>query len=315
MTKKKRCKNQWIEEKYKLIEENKDYSVYQYCLNGKGKLTVYNVFDGIDIVFMDFNTYDIFLTDNQHGDSIEVSWCKKGRVECEFKNQSISYLQEGDFGINSKVYVPVSYQFPLGIYEAVALVINPRVCSSEVRDLMQVFSININSLFDHLNLRKSYYISRGDKRLKHLFDEIYLAKERESNEYFAIKSIELLYHIQSLSKLEGKEITYYKKEQIRKVKKIRNYLVNSLDKKISIEKCAINEGMGITTFRSIFSQIYGNTPTIYLTKYKMFVATKLLCETSDNITSIALQLGYLNPSKFSAAFKKEYGVLPKDYRK
>ncbi|MCY6483810.1 AraC family transcriptional regulator [Clostridium aestuarii] len=309
------CKNQWFEEKSKLIEENKDYFIYRYSCNGSGILTVYKIFDGIEIVFMNFNTYDTFIPDTPHKDIIEISWCKKGRVECEFTNQSISYLQEGDFGINGSDYVPVSYQFPLGIYEAVSLVVNQRECSDEVRKLMKTFSIDIDSLFCHLDLKRAWYISRDDKKLKHLFNEIYVAKKKESNEYFAIKSIELLYHIRSLSEFTGKKITYYKKEQIKKVKKIRDYLVNSLDEKISIEQCAVDNGIGITTFRSIFLQIYGDIPTVYLKKYKMAVATKFLLDKSLSIMNIALQLGYSNPSKFSAAFKKEYGMLPKDYKK
>lgn len=309
------CKNQWFEEKSNLIEENKDYSIYRYSCNERGIFTTYKVFDGIEIVFMDFNTYDTFIPDVPHEDIIEISWCKKGRVECEFANKSISYLQEGDFGINGSSYIPVSYQFPLGIYEAVSLVVNKRECSDEVRKIMKIFSIDIDSLFGDLHLERAWYISRDDKRLKHLFNEIYVAQKKESNKYFAIKSIELLYHIYSLSEFTGKKITYYKKDKIKKVKKIREYLVNSLDKKISIEKCAADNGIGITTFRSVFLQIYGDTPTVYLKKYKMAVATKLLRDKSLPIINIALQLGYSNPSKFSASFKKEYGILPKDYKK
>lgn len=309
------CENQWIEEKSKLIEENKEYSIYRHSCNGNGIVITYKVFDGIEIVFMDFNTYDTFIPDVPHKDIIEISWCKKGRVECEFSNQSMSYLQEGDFGINASTYLPICYQFPLGIYEAVSLIVNKRECSDEVRKLMKSFSIDIDSLFSDFGLERAWYISRDDKRLKHLFNEVYVAEKKESKEYFAIKSIELLYHIHSLSEFTGKKITYYKKDQIKKVKEIRDYIINSLDKKISIEQCAIDNGIGITTFRSIFSQIYGETPTVYLRKYKMAAATKLLSSKSISIMNIALQLGYSNPSKFSATFKKVYGILPKDYKK
>ena len=33
-----------------------------------------------------------------------------------------------------------------------------------------------------------------------------------------------------------------------------------------------------------------------------------------NIGQIAVLVGYTKPSNFSAAFKKKYGVMPKDYR-
>ena len=51
------CKNQWFEENSKLIEENKEYSIYRYSCNENGIVSTYKVLDGIEIVFMDFNTY------------------------------------------------------------------------------------------------------------------------------------------------------------------------------------------------------------------------------------------------------------------
>jgi len=37
-------------------------------------------------------------------------------------------------------------------------------------------------------------------------------------------------------------------------------------------------------------------------------------ESNMNIGQIAVLVGYTKPSNFSAAFKKKYGVMPKDYR-
>ena len=44
-------------------------------------------------------------------------------------------------------------------------------------------------------------------------------------------------------------------------------------------------------------------------------AGRLLRETAGNIAEIAQQVGYSNASKFSAAFKKELGMTPFEYRK
>lgn len=68
-------------------------------------------------------------------------------------------------------------------------------------------------------------------------------------------------------------------------------------------------------FRTIFKQIYGDTPYAYIKKYKMNKAAFLIATTDLNISDIALSLGYLNASKFTEAFKDINGVLPKDYKK
>ena len=47
----------------------------------------------------------------------------------------------------------------------------------------------------------------------------------------------------------------------------------------------------------------------------MEYAKKLLETTDINILDIAIEIGYENPSKFSIAFKKIFGILPNKYRK
>ena len=53
----------------------------------------------------------------------------------------------------------------------------------------------------------------------------------------------------------------------------------------------------------------------YIQKKKMKYAEMLLTSTNKNILEIANEIGYENPSKFSIAFKKNFGILPNKYRK
>ncbi|MDO5089275.1 MAG: AraC family transcriptional regulator [Leptotrichiaceae bacterium] len=53
----------------------------------------------------------------------------------------------------------------------------------------------------------------------------------------------------------------------------------------------------------------------YLRKKKMEYAKFLLLNTDKNISEIANETGYENPSKFSKSFKNYFGVLPNKYRK
>ena len=71
----------------------------------------------------------------------------------------------------------------------------------------------------------------------------------------------------------------------------------------------------MSAFHSIFLQVYGETPYAYLKKYKMDIAAQRLAESDDSVLDIAAELGYSNASKFAAAFRSVYGMLPKDYRR
>lgn len=63
-----------------------------------------------------------------------------------------------------------------------------------------------------------------------------------------------------------------------------------------------------------FSMMYGISVHAYVIEQRLERAAGLLLESNMNIGQIAVLVGYTKPSNFSAAFKKKYGVMPKDYR-
>jgi len=44
-------------------------------------------------------------------------------------------------------------------------------------------------------------------------------------------------------------------------------------------------------------------------------AKRLLRETKKNVVSVALDVGYANPSHFAQLFRRETGLSPSDYRR
>lgn len=280
-----------------------------------GNFIRYKVFDGMELIFAKFNSNEIFTPQAPANEIIEVSWCKRGRLECEFENDTVVYLQEGDFGINATSFIPVKFSFPIGIFETITLIIDKSSISANDRNITSFFLIDIDKLCNSMDLDKQWYICRSDKNIINFFETLYESKSIEDINYFKIKILELLYQLQYITEIHGCQIKYYTKNTIRKVKEIRDYLVLNLEEKKNIEGYVESKNIGITTFRKIFKQIYGDMPITYLKKYKMAVASKMIIEDNENITSIALNVGYANPSKFSKAFKEVYGILPKDYKR
>ncbi len=72
--------------------------------------------------------------------------------------------------------------------------------------------------------------------------------------------------------------------------------------------------MPLTLMKKCFKEVYGTSIYNYLKTYRMQVARKLLKEGKLNVTEVATQIGYLNPSKFSTTFKNEYGMTPKEFQ-
>lgn len=63
-----------------------------------------------------------------------------------------------------------------------------------------------------------------------------------------------------------------------------------------------------------FSSFYGIPIHQYIIEQRLAQAAQLLLEGDWNVSEIAAIVGYGKPSNFAAAFKKKYGVAPKNYR-
>jgi AraC-like DNA-binding protein len=67
--------------------------------------------------------------------------------------------------------------------------------------------------------------------------------------------------------------------------------------------------------KNCFRAVYGTSIYAYMKAYRMNAAAVRLRRTKDSITSVAMQMGYDNASKFSAAFKSVFGMTPAEYRR
>lgn len=305
----------WYGSNAKLIEQTDNCFEIEYGCKGRGMVSCYNVYQGVQVNFMDFDTLDLMPSQKFNSNIITISHCKAGRYECEFPNHTMAYLPESYFSINGTKYLPVSFSFPLGRYIGLSIVIDKQVLDPELYELMNSIPIDLKEIGNTLNLEERWYVSMTPPKLKHLFSELYKAKGIESIGYFRIKVMELLYHMNQLTENRGCDFRYFDKGQIQKTKKIRDYLVENFESRVSIEDLVKKSGIGATTFHQVFLQIYGETPYAYLKKYKMNFAAKVLLESDVKISDIASELGYSNSSKFAKAFYSVYGVLPREYRK
>ena len=305
----------WYGMQAKVLAQSDDHVVVDYGCKGRGIVKNYNLFEGIQLCFLDFESDESMETQKFNPDIIQITHCQTGRYECEFANHTVSYLPEGYFSVATTEHLPVSFSFPLGKYYGVSLVIDRQALSDGTRRMMQTIPIDLDKIGTTLGLETRSYVSDTPAQLKHLFSELYSAAETEPIGYFKIKAIELLYHMDQLTQINGCDLKYFDKKQIQSTKAIREYLVSHLDEKVSLEQMAKEAHLNLSVFHLVFSHIYGDTPYAYLKKYKMNLAAQWLSEDKMKIGDIALELGYSNASKFAKAFQSVYGMLPKDYRK
>lgn len=87
-----------------------------------------------------------------------------------------------------------------------------------------------------------------------------------------------------------------------------------LSSNIQLFELASAIGQDKSYFSKAFRAATGYAPYEYFTLMRMKRA-KLLLRTNTSITQVALNLGYTNPSKFAAAFRKVYGYSPSQWKR
>jgi len=100
------------------------------------------------------------------------------------------------------------------------------------------------------------------------------------------------------------------------INRVENYLTTHLLEKFpGIDFLAIKFNISESKLKAEFKQYFGAPVYRYFQEKQMQLARELLIENKLLVKEISYKLGYENISKFSAAFKKHYGMLPSELQK
>ena len=94
---------------------------------------------------------------------------------------------------------------------------------------------------------------------------------------------------------------------------IRRRIDSGFSDCLSLEQLAKEAGMSVSRLTRGFRKLSGMSVHSYIIDKRLEHAALLLAEGRLNVSQTALACGYSNMSHFSSAFKKKYGVLPKEY--
>ena len=79
------------------------------------------------------------------------------------------------------------------------------------------------------------------------------------------------------------------------------------------ELLAKEAGMSISKLNRDFRAAFGTSLHAYVIEKRLDLAACLLSEGSESVSQVAAMCGYTNMSHFSSAFRRRYGVPPKDW--
>ena len=99
------------------------------------------------------------------------------------------------------------------------------------------------------------------------------------------------------------------------IQKAIDYIDNHVSEPITLSQIATHLHLSREYVAGLFKKETGMTVSQYVNEQKLMRACDLLRDTPQNLTEIALSLGYSDYSYFSYIFKKRFGVSPSHFLK
>jgi AraC family transcriptional regulator, transcriptional activator of the genes for pyochelin and ferripyochelin receptors len=105
-----------------------------------------------------------------------------------------------------------------------------------------------------------------------------------------------------------------KLNDIDRIHHARAILLHQLDDPPSLHDLARQAGINHNKLKRGFREVFGTTVFGCLREYRLEKARQLLYNGQLSVTTVANRVGYANTGHFAAAFKRKFGINPRDYQ-
>lgn len=152
-----------------------------------------------------------------------------------------------------------------------------------------------------------------------IIDQIKKIKHPTHIQLYLIKSkfyelLSLLYSSNQNNEDEASKLSEFKEDDIAKLNIARSIIEKDIKNPCSLIELAHEVGLNDFKLKKGFKELFGNTVFGYLHELRMQLSFDLLRQ-NHKVNEVAYMVGYKNAHHFTAAFKKKYGLLPKDFKR
>ena len=101
---------------------------------------------------------------------------------------------------------------------------------------------------------------------------------------------------------------------LKQCERVRDYIVANLDKDLTIDRIAREAGASPSTIQRHFKEHFGVPVFVFIRQERLQAARAALATEGIPVSQAAHLAGYTNISSFTTAFRKSFGVTPKQAR-
>ena len=251
---------------------------------------------------------------DQPGEGIVLHYCQSGRIG--WKLPASVYLGPGEFLLtDSQTLGEAAISLPNGDYGGWMLRLNGEALARNLPEPLAGSGITEEKLLESYSPGGRPVPFSAEPALRQVFESLAVGLEAYRLAFWRIKVLELLVMLAAGEGCREKRLTEYPAEQVEIIRQIHDRLIGNLEQRCSIEELSRQYLMNPTTLKQMFKTIYGTSIAAHIREHRMEAAARLLAQTDMSIADVARQVGYDSQSRFSAAFKAYYRMLPKEYRR
>ena len=246
-----------------------------------------------------------------HHDFYEILYIKSGEFKFRVDNK-IYNIYPGDMILISPSTLHVLENMSTSNCERIVI----NFTENYLDDISSEYS-NMKLLFDYIDETKNYCISFKNDLKRKIESYIQILLDSQFSDSFGSDLVFncrftqlLLLAYQTIIDFEPAEIIY--ENQL--VAKTMEFIQSNISKTFLIEDIAKNANVSASTISHTFKDITGISIYRYITKKRMILAKQLIKKqyTFNEIYSIC---GFNDYTSFFRAFKREYGITPKEFQR
>lgn len=285
-------------------------------LHNESTMRTSHLYQGIELSFLTLKSDKISLCHDALDHILEINYCRAGRMGWKMKNGSSVYLGPGDYSLHTMdICADSIITLPNDYYEGFTLCVNLKVLTQDSPELLAGTGITGEFLIQKFCRHSRLASFAGTSQTESIFSGFYDQPEAFRLSYWKLKTLELLLYLGKREFSPNHYLPDYQTDQAEIIRNIHEQLTKHMEQHFTIESLAKQFLINPTSLKTVFKAVYGNSIAAHTREHRMERAAKLLLETPDSISEIARMVGYENQSKFTAAFKDSYQLLPTDYRK
>lgn len=300
---------------YEVVAHKPGYARVRLRLErgGFGMEDIYLPFDG---VFVQVNDYPRgrFEWRVPATDSWSFEWCQCGRCEVLCSNGKGYHVASGDCSAHDRRAAPTVLDYPMARYRGITATVDRGVGFANLAAHAVLAGIDLDCVAERWSGAEGASVFAADEALATHMESFLQVGERACLARYGLKVVELLCLLASCDPPENRTFLYAVPQHRVALLAAKDLLSTELDREMTIDDAAAQAGMGRTVFKERFSACFGVSPMAYRRQCRMQQAAVLLEREGLSVTEVAGAVGYRNPSKFSAAFAREFGVAPSAYR-